>query len=453
MFFQVVVVIGAVSLHVEHALRLPGSCFLPGMALFLRMLLQRKNQLFETAVVRSESLRPLGAGTIGHFSNTCSNCIPSEISPSAQPQQKDHIVFDSISYGDNSEYGKDVERIPNTELLMGESCRRERGSLRWITSSSTLSFVHIRHYGGSRSLNFQPSLHRKRMAPKVGKEVENKLPITHSDREAPNLSRKRISQVGLSDETKSIILGSLLGDGSLRIHKDENDARFSFRHSRAHEEYFRWKVSAMKEISADALMHYGKNKKFIFQSQAINELTRIHNVTHYHNQLLIQRRWLNHLTPLSLAIWWCDEGSLVAAGRKGVLCMDGFDQKHVMLVAQYLEVAWKIYGHVGVMRRICRGKKDGEPEDIYRLWFRTEELKKLLRLLLPHIPVPSMLKKCMLFYNDPRLQQSWISEMKESLPQFSDCIDQELVNKKEARAQKKLTSQRLTAAASLENLL
>ena len=53
-----------------------------------------------------------------------------------------------------------------------------------------------------------------------------------------NLSKKRISQVPLSDSVKSIILGSLLGDGSLRIDKGYKNARFIVRHSWIQKEYF-----------------------------------------------------------------------------------------------------------------------------------------------------------------------------------------------------------------------
>ncbi|PIR02174.1 MAG: hypothetical protein COV62_02125, partial [Candidatus Nealsonbacteria bacterium CG11_big_fil_rev_8_21_14_0_20_35_11] len=51
----------------------------------------------------------------------------------------------------------------------------------------------------------------------------------------------------LSKNCKEIILGSLLGDGSLRIHKSYKNARFSFRHSVNQKEYFFWKAGQLKE--------------------------------------------------------------------------------------------------------------------------------------------------------------------------------------------------------------
>jgi hypothetical protein len=40
-----------------------------------------------------------------------------------------------------------------------------------------------------------------------------------------------------------------------------------------------------------------------------------------------------------------------------------------------------------------------------------EDLQKFLRLIVPHVPVVSMLKKVMLLYSDPDFQQRWISEV------------------------------------------
>lgn len=212
-----------------------------------------------------------------------------------------------------------------------------------------------------------------------------------------------------------------------------------------HEEYFQWKAAALKEISSKASLHFGLNKKFLFQSQALIALTKIHEVTHDKNHLLIRRTWLNHLTPESLAIWWCDSGSLVAGARKGVICTDFFAEDRVQLLAKYLEVVWKVYTHVGPVRRVS---DDREVKEVfyYRLWLRTEELKKFLRIILPHIPVASMLRKCMIVYNNEACQQSWISEMKAALPHFSTYIDEELTKVKKPRAVEDFVSRALLGA-------
>jgi len=112
----------------------------------------------------------------------------------------------------------------------------------------------------------------------------------------PNLSLKKISQIPLSDSVKSIILGSLLGDGSLRKAKGYKNVRFSFRHSQVQEEYFLWKAQALQEISSPCSVQkqkadgYSKNEKLLFQSCALEELNDLYNIVCKKKCLQIRRK-------------------------------------------------------------------------------------------------------------------------------------------------------------------
>lgn len=218
----------------------------------------------------------------------------------------------------------------------------------------------------------------------------------------------------LSKKVESIILGSLLGDGSLTISEKYRNARFSFRHSRVQKEYFQWKADELKEITSDRSQWIQGTEekpdgwgtiKFRFQSAAMPALTELHHLTHKGtsgSKAKIRRVWLNKLTPLSIAIWWLDDGSLVSDSRQGVLCTDSFLFEEVGILQKYLEVVWNVRTSIG---------KIGKTEH-YRLWIRsTEELKKFLRIIIPHIFIENMLYKILLVYKDPMLQQRWISEV------------------------------------------
>lgn len=238
----------------------------------------------------------------------------------------------------------------------------------------------------------------------------------------------------LSDRTKEVILGSLLGDGSLKIHKGYRNARFSFRHSQRQSDYFHWKVDQLQEISSNNCVFqqqpdgYSKELKLRYQSLALESLTELYQLTHQRTELKIRRKWLNQLTPQSLAIWWFDDGSLVANARKGVLCTDGFDEDSVKLLSQYLEVVWGIHTRAAPIGR----KRDGKQLQYWRLWIpSTEELKKFLHIILPYTPV-SMLSKVILLYKDPKLQQRWISEIV-TLTHFSKKIVIQAWQKKRAK--------------------
>lgn len=234
---------------------------------------------------------------------------------------------------------------------------------------------------------------------------------------------KQNPNVPLSESARAIILGTLLGDGSLKKQKGYLNARLQFRHSAVQAEYFYWKVSKLSEINAKCPVHeqkpdgFSRREKLHYVSCALPALTELHEATHKHNQLCIKRKWLNTLSPLSLTVWWCDDGSIIGGGRKGVLCTDGFSKQDVTTLAQYLSVVWGVSNTVAPVRR----KRLGIQEEYWRIWFRSQESFKIfLRLIIPHIPTQSMLKKVFLRYKDPQLQQRWISEVI-SLSQFSDA--------------------------------
>src|SRR3989338_3528334 len=231
--------------------------------------------------------------------------------------------------------------------------------------------------------------------------------------------------VPLSDQARAIILGSILGDGSLKIQSRYANANLQIRHSETQKDYLLWKAEKLKEIARDRSVSvqeadgYSKNRKWRFVSRNLQSLTQLHQLTYKDNHLRIRRKWLNQMTVLSLAVWWCDDGSLIGyGGRKGVFCTDGFNEASVKILSRYLEVIWNIRTVVAPVGL----KRDGKRDQYWRIWIRSqEELKKFLRIIIPYIPVQSMLSKVLLLYKDSQFQQRWISEGIE-LSQFSETV-------------------------------
>ena len=220
-----------------------------------------------------------------------------------------------------------------------------------------------------------------------------------------------MNRSSLSYRCKEIILGSLLGDGSLKLHKGYRNARFSFRHSIKQKEYFYWKVEQLQGISGRSCVFRQKEdgwgkEKLRYQSLALEELTDIYNLTHLRHKLIVRRKWLNKLTPLSLCVWWLDDGSLISDCRQGVLCTDEFSFKELLCIVRYFRKVWQINVRIGKIA------KKGPRSKHHRLWIRSsEQLKKFLRIILPCLAVPSMLSKVMILYSDPQMQERWISEV------------------------------------------
>lgn len=243
-------------------------------------------------------------------------------------------------------------------------------------------------------------------------------------------TRGNVSSVKISDRSKEIILGSLLGDGCLTISKGYRNARFLFRHSIVQREYFLWKAKALLEMSAPKSIQIQKpdgwstNKKLYYYSSVRTSLTELYHLTHHSGRLVMRKEWLRLLSPLSLLVWWLDDGSLVKNSRQGVFCTEGFTRPQIAALSRHLKSTWDIQTHIG-----RRGK-------YYQLRiYSTEELKKFFRLILPHFAVADMLPKVILGYQDVYLQQRWTSEISK-LTGFSPSVIEKYLERKRQKWKK-----------------
>ena len=192
-------------------------------------------------------------------------------------------------------------------------------------------------------------------------------------------------------------------------------------------DYFYWKINMLKEISAQKSVFlqkadgFSKNKKLRYQSSAKPQLTELWQKVGK-NQMIIRRSWLNHMSALSLAIWWFDDGSIITNGRQGVICTDNFHKDYCNILAKYLKVTWDIDCRVGLKsQKLTRQNLD------YRLWLNNKELRKFLNIVLPYAETRFTIKKCLLIYKETDFQQRWISNMKKLLPRDSIVILREVV--------------------------
>jgi len=83
------------------------------------------------------------------------------------------------------------------------------------------------------------------------KKIEDMPRISDSKRKCSRYAGvKQFQQISLSDRCKSIICGTLLGDGCLQLTSGYKSARLSIRHSESQQDYFQWKVENFQEIAS-----------------------------------------------------------------------------------------------------------------------------------------------------------------------------------------------------------
>lgn len=212
----------------------------------------------------------------------------------------------------------------------------------------------------------------------------------------PNLKRKKLANIPLSENCKAIILGSLLGNGSLVLSKGNINAHLNIK--LINEDHYNWLKINLKEISySDSL------KMKDYNSICSESLTEIYNITYHKNKLNLKRCWLNHFTELSLFIWWLDSIHIIN-GKEGIIYTN-YDKKSAEIIKNYLKIVWKI--------KVKLETRKSNDSFYINLFFDEHEFLNFINIISPYISHPFMINK-FLPYKNKEIQQRWISNFKEN---------------------------------------
>ena len=180
----------------------------------------------------------------------------------------------------------------------------------------------------------------------------------------------------LTQQQKSLIIGTLLGDGYLRIFPGRKNVLLEINHSFAQKEYVDWKYGILKNISGSppkARKGNGSRIAYRFYSKQLPELTALYKLFYKKKRKVIPSTIT--LDPISLAVWFMDDGSR-SRSTDVYLNTQQFsvrDQKKVVQALQKL----------GLEATLNKDKS------YYRLRFLKHSLPKLRTLLTEGI-IPSM---------------------------------------------------------------
>jgi len=182
----------------------------------------------------------------------------------------------------------------------------------------------------------------------------------------------------LNKDQKSVILGGILGDGSLRT---LNGITYRYRetHSSKQNEYCKWKSRLLGEIvSTEGVT--GKNEKFYFETHAVPELGE-------YDDKNIDRNFINSIDKISLAIWYLDDGTFSGSyekwghGKSEIACTR-FSRQEKIAIAYHLKESFGLD---------CTVTNTG-------LLFSGENNKKFQQTIVEYVP------KCMSYKIHPKLR-------------------------------------------------
>lgn len=168
----------------------------------------------------------------------------------------------------------------------------------------------------------------------------------------------------LTEDGKSILLGCLLGDASIvteRRHPNSDTLnKVSFCQGIDQLDYLKFKVSlfggdvnSLSENKCDT----GYNSSLVFHHTVKSNLD-IHKVINNYclkgSKKYVSEKWANALTPMSLAFWYMDDGTLTVRGTGSIyirLCTQGFTLEENNNLLKSLYYKFGIFGVIHLDKR------------------------------------------------------------------------------------------------------
>lgn len=116
-------------------------------------------------------------------------------------------------------------------------------------------------------------------------------------------------------EMENILLGTLLGDGS--IYKDKGTYRVDISHGEAQKAYLLWKAAAIGHTGKiqPYVTGYGSKGNRIRHYDR-NLLPSIADIVLRDGKKVVTDRWTSRMDVVSLAVWYQDDGSWGSSGRR-----------------------------------------------------------------------------------------------------------------------------------------
>ena len=333
------------------------------------------------ARLMSQALRKL-SGSLKK-SNTCAVFIN-------QLREKVGVMFGCFSYGtritlaDGSQekIGKIVNQQLPVEVLSYDTERDEfvpRKVVNWFDNGPTDEFLRFTVARGSGNGRSQFSV------------TPNHLISTpHGWAHAGEL------QVGdtvlqsvayrLSAFQWEVLLGSLMGDGALSPTRSGHGARLRFGHGAKQEEYADWKASLFGNLQVSRSTN--ERGAVFHDCQPLPELAELREAVYIGGKKVLSWEYLKRLTPLSIALWYQDDGTfaLRSKGRqertrggsgRSEVCVQAFERTSRTRLRDHLADTW------GIEAKLV--ERGGQAI----LQFSTAETAKLHALIAPFVH-PSM---------------------------------------------------------------
>ena len=179
---------------------------------------------------------------------------------------------------------------------------------------------------------------------------------------------------------RQVLIGKMLGDGSLSISRNSMSAFVSFGHKAAHEEYLDWTLRCLGDIANTAkdtvMSGYGTTIRRGKTIQMAPILDFLHDWVGTDGHKHVPPSIVSTLGPIALAFWYMDDGSLTHfSGQEDriSLATNGFDRNDVELLTSAL-------ARLGIVETVIHNSSG------WRIRINGDSAEQFFLLVAPYVP-------------------------------------------------------------------
>jgi DNA polymerase-3 subunit gamma/tau len=195
----------------------------------------------------------------------------------------------------------------------------------------------------------------------------------------------------------SVVVGAAIGDGHISLTGSQMRARLSITQGADQKIYLKYKAQLLGDLVQSPLAFqnypgtFSRKGTFRLATRSFPQIAEIHRELYDGNgQKRVSREYLERLTPLGLALWYLDDGSLVTQDHKytrkkdggishypatrSTLSVHGLALEEARTIVDWLEEIWGVNGGV---TETTKGPV---------IWFTLEGTRKLHEIIAEYVP-------------------------------------------------------------------
>jgi recombination protein RecA len=272
-----------------------------------------------------------------------------------QLREKIGVMFGCFSYstrvqladGTTEKIGKIVNQKLPLEVLSYDFATGEvvpRKIVNWFDNGPTEHFLQFTVGKGGKNgrAQFACTPNHHIMTPGGWKEAQE---LVVGDRVLQSVTHH------LSNFQWEALLGMLMGDGAVSPSRSGHGARLRWGHGAKQVEYAEWKASLFANVHVSRSSN-AKGAVF-FDSQPLPELAELREAVYVGGKKVLSHDYLKRLTPLSLALWYMDDGSFSIRAKglqqrtadgsgRSEMCIEAMEPGSRQRLVDYLSDTWDL---------------------------------------------------------------------------------------------------------------